>query len=192
MTRFWWVRHGPTHARGMVGWTDLPADLSDTAALGRLDALLPAEAVVISSDLARARATADAIAGRRPRLPDDPALREINFGRWELRRFAEVEAEDADLIRAFYEQPGTVRAPEGECWDETCARVSAAADRLAAAHEGRDVVVVAHFGAILTQLQRALGVTAYEAFSHRIDNLSVTELAAENGVWRAGRINHIP
>ena len=192
MTRFWWVRHGPTHAKGMVGWTDLPADLSDTAALGRLDALLPAEAVVISSDLARARATADAIAGDRPRLADDPALREINFGRWELRRFAEVEAEDADLIRAFYERPGRVRAPGGECWDETCARVSAAVDRLAAAHEGRDVVVVAHFGAILTQIQRALGVTAYEAFSHRIDNLSVTELAAENGVWRAGRINHIP
>ena len=28
MTRFWLVRHGPTHAKTMVGWTDLPADLS--------------------------------------------------------------------------------------------------------------------------------------------------------------------
>ena len=36
MTRLWWVRHGPTHAKAMVGWRDLPADLSDTAALARL------------------------------------------------------------------------------------------------------------------------------------------------------------
>ncbi|MGL6209472.1 MAG: histidine phosphatase family protein, partial [Paracoccaceae bacterium] len=59
MTRFFWVRHGPTHAKTMVGWTDLPADLSDTAALDRLKATLPQGAVTISSDLIRATATAD-------------------------------------------------------------------------------------------------------------------------------------
>ena len=32
----WWVRHGPTHRKEMVGWSDVPADLSDTAALARL------------------------------------------------------------------------------------------------------------------------------------------------------------
>lgn len=31
MTRIFWIRHGPTHANGMVGWSDLPADLSDSA-----------------------------------------------------------------------------------------------------------------------------------------------------------------
>ncbi|MCX8953857.1 histidine phosphatase family protein, partial [Ruegeria sp. NA] len=36
MTRLHLVRHGPTHAKTMVGWSDLPADLSDTAALRRL------------------------------------------------------------------------------------------------------------------------------------------------------------
>jgi broad specificity phosphatase PhoE len=41
MSRIWLVRHGPTHAKGMVGWTDLPADLSDGAALARLNAHLP-------------------------------------------------------------------------------------------------------------------------------------------------------
>ena len=66
ITRFHLVRHGPTHAKSMVGWSDLPADLSDTAALARLEAALPREAVVISSDLIRAVATADAIQGDRP------------------------------------------------------------------------------------------------------------------------------
>jgi len=62
------VRHGPTHAKTMVGHADVPADLSDTAALSRLSNYLP-EVPVVSSDLIRASATADAICGARPRLP---------------------------------------------------------------------------------------------------------------------------
>ena len=54
MSRFFWVRHGPTHAKTMVGWSDLPADLSDTARLARLSAHLPDGAPVVSSDLVRA------------------------------------------------------------------------------------------------------------------------------------------
>ena len=42
----------------MIGWTDLPADLSDSAALRRLSAHLPKHAPVISSDLTRAITTA--------------------------------------------------------------------------------------------------------------------------------------
>lgn len=187
MTRFWWVRHGPTHAKGMIGWSDLPADLSDTARLARLSAYLPSHAPVISSDLIRASATADAIAAGRLRLPHDPDLREMHFGTWELRHFAEVGAEDPDRIRAFYEQPGNVRPPGGESWDQTRTRVNAAADRLL---PHADIIVVAHFGAILTQVQRALGISAYDAFGQRIDNLSLTQISFD-GEWTAGPINHI-
>jgi broad specificity phosphatase PhoE len=185
----WWVRHGPTHAKGMVGWSDLPADLSDRAAIARLSAHLPKGACVTSSDLARARQTADAIAQGRPRLPDDPDLREIHFGAWELRRHDEIEAETPDQIRAFWERPGPSRPPGGESWDELSARVSAAADRLA--RRGGDIVVVAHFGAILCQYQRALGLTPQQAFAQPIDNLSVTRLQFD-GSWRVACVNHRP
>lgn len=190
MTRFFWVRHGPTHAKTMVGWSDLPADLSDTAQLQRLSDSLPQDAVVISSDLIRASATADTIADGRLRLPHDPDLREIHFGAWELNRFDEVQ--DQAALRAYWDQPGDVRPPGGESWHEVTARVEAAVVRLMSLHEGRDIVVVAHFGVILTQLQKALRIGAYEAFSHRIDNLSVTELHYEDATWRALRINHLP
>ncbi len=50
---WYWVRHGPTHAKAMIGWTDLPADLSDTAKLARLEAMLPTGGKVVSSDLSR-------------------------------------------------------------------------------------------------------------------------------------------
>lgn len=192
MTRLHLVRHGPTHAKTMVGWSDLPADLSDTALVARVDQFLPDGALVISSDLIRADDTATAIGGGRARLPHDPDLREINFGDWELRRFAEIEAEDPHRIRAFWERPGEVRAPNGESWGEVQARVGGAIDRLIAAHAGRDLIVVAHFGAILTQVQRAENLTAEQAFAHRIDNLSITEIHADGAQWDLVRINHLP
>ena len=100
MTRLFLVRHGPTHAKSMVGWSDLPADLSDLAQIDRLSGYLPADAIVVSSDLLRSTATADAIQGSRQRLHHRPELREIHFGQWELRSAAEIEAEDAALARA--------------------------------------------------------------------------------------------
>jgi broad specificity phosphatase PhoE len=185
MTRFWLVRHGPTHARTMIGWTDLAADLSDTAALRRLGTYLP-QAPVISSDLSRAIATADAL--HRPRLPHNPALREIHFGAWEARSFAEVEAEDPTLIRAFWDQPGTIRPPGGESWDDLTTRTWAALDQLQG--QDPDIIVVAHFGPILAALQRAAKLTARQVFAHRIDNLSVTCLTLDPPQVHA--INHCP
>ncbi|MGX9351203.1 histidine phosphatase family protein [Shimia sp. W99] len=192
MTTLYLVRHGPTHAKSMVGWSDLPADLSDTAAIARLCEFLPSDATVISSDLSRASATADAIQQDRPRLPHDPDLREIHFGDWELKTFHEIEAADPHRIRAYWENPGDVRPPGGESWNETSARVDAAIDRLIAAHQGRNLIAVAHFGVILTQIQRADQLTASEAFSHRIDNLSVTSISIRPDGWTLGHINHIP
>lgn len=188
--RLWWVRHGPTHARTFIGWTDRPADLSDTAALARLAAFLPVGAPVVSSDLIRARATADAIAAGRPRLPDDPALREMHFGAWEDRLADELMAEDPATVTGFWDGAGDVRAPGGECWDDLAARVGAAADVLAAS--GGDVIVVAHMGAIMTQIGRALALPPRAAMAHRIDNLSVTRIDCAAGRWTAGPINHRP
>lgn len=190
MTNVYWVRHGPTHARTFVGWSDLPADLSDTARIARLSGYLPDSALVISSDLIRATATADAIAGTRTRLPHDPDLREIHFGDWELKAHDQIS--DQTTLRAFWDDPGQVRPPNGECWDETSARVSGALARIMRSHPGRDIIAVAHFGAILTQVQRALDLSGYQTFSHRIDNLSVTHLCHQGGRWHARAINHLP
>ena len=193
MTRLFLVRHGPTHAKVMVGWSDLPADLSDTAAISRLSAHLPATARIISSDLIRATATADAIQTSQIRLPHDPNLREINFGTWELRSHADIEAEDPDKIRAYWDAPGDVRPPGGESWHQVCARIDKAIDHLMGTHQGHDLIIVAHFGVILTQLQRALQLDTDATFAHRIDNLSVTELTRHApDTWSPGLINHLP
>lgn len=190
MTRFWWVRHAPTHSNAMVGWSDVPADLSDSARIMRLSAFLPTQAVIVSSDLARASATADAIAAGRTRIPDDSRLREFHFGEWELRRHSEIMATDPQLLTEYLEFPGDIRAPRGESWNEAATRVSRSVDRLLSAHSGADIILVSHFGAILTQIQRALGITASEACSRRIDNLSVTRIEWD-GKWSVSGINHL-
>ncbi len=169
MSRLWLVRHGPTHARVMVGWSDIPADLSDTAALARVDAMLP-RVPVVSSDLVRAVATADALAPR-PRLPHERALREIHFGRWEMRSWDEAGAEDPALARAFLDTPGPVRAPGGESWDDLTARVAGALARLTA--RTPELIVVAHFGVIVAALRLAGGLSAAEALTRNIAPLSV-------------------
>lgn len=191
MTRFWWVRHGPTHAKTMVGWSDLPADLSDQAAIARLSNFLPKEAVIISSDLIRAVATADAVQGNRQRLPHDRSLREMHFGEWELRSHSQIAAQTPELIAAFWDRPGDVRPPGGESWNDINARIWAATNLLIATFHGRDIVVVSHFGAILSAVQRAEALTPEQAFSHRIDPLSITEMSFDGKHWHVGRINHL-
>lgn len=190
MSRLFWVRHGPTHARTIVGWSDLPADLSDTARLARLDRHLPQDALLVSSDLRRAVQTADAIGRARQRLGAERDLREIHFGEWEMKGFHDVD--DRDRLLAFWEQPGDIRAPGGETWNEVKARVNRTVERLLRAHPGRDIVAVAHLGVILTQVQEALGTSAYKTFAQRIENLSVTELHRRDGRWHAAAINHCP
>lgn len=169
----WWVRHGPTHRKTMVGWSDVAADLSDHKAIARLSEFLP-DAPIITSDLLRTVQTADAL-GPRSRLAMNPDLREIHFGDWELRGFAEVETETPDLIRAFWETPGDIAPPNGESWNSFAHRVNNATDQLITLPH-HDLIVVAHFGVIVAQIARAKSLAPYDAFAHKIDNLSVTKI----------------
>ena len=193
--RWWWVRHGPTHERALTGWRDVPADLSDGAALARLRAALPAEALLISSDLRRARATASALAGRQTRLPDAPELREMDFGAWDGLTASEVAARDPALSRAFWEMPGEAAPPGGESWNALCARVDRFVDALSARHPGGEIVAVAHMGVILSQLRRALGDApdpARAALARQIAPLSITRLRHDGGRWQAEAVNLRP
>lgn len=175
-----------------MGWRDVPADLSDHARIARLDAHLPKGALIISSDLIRASATAAVLTPGRHPLPPSPALREFNFGDWDGKRFDEVAESHPDLSRRYWEDPGDTAPPNGESWNTAAARVSNQVATLLNAHENRDIIAVAHIGVILTQVQVALGVTAQQALGHKIDNLSVTCLTHGPEGWSVQAINHIP
>ena len=188
MTALWLVRHGPTHEKAFTGWRDVPADLSDTGALTRLDAALPRPARLVSSDLIRAVATADALGTGRSRLAHDAALREMHFGDWDGLQFPEVAARDPDLSRRFWEDPGTCAPPNGESWDSTAARVSGAVDAYLRREDG-PLVVVAHFGAILTLVARATGLAPAQTLAQDIAPLSRTLIEATPSGWHLRAVN---
>ena len=190
MKRVFWVRHGPTHQKTFVGWRDVPADLSDHAAVSRLSQFLPAEATVASSDLIRATQTASAISEGRTMLTAMKSFREFDFGEWDGLDYKTVSSRHPTLSRRFWEEPGDLRAPGGESWNDVARRVNFAVDRLLMAHSG-DLIVVAHIGVIMTQIART-GGTPYQAMGHKIDNLSVTELHSAGGSWTLEKVNHIP
>lgn len=191
VTRLWWVRHGPTHQKAFTGWRDVPADLSDTQKLARLNAYLPADAAIVSSDLSRARTTADALNTGRTRLPHDPQLRELDFGVWDGLHFSEVDKLHPELSHAYWETPGDVKPPEGESWNDLHARLTPSVHALLDAPHA-DIVIVAHMGVIMSQLQRALNVSPYKAMSHTIEPLSVTRIDVLANGWKARSINHQP
>ena len=151
---------------------------------------LPRNAVVVSSDLSRSITTADALANGRFRLVNEPNLREFNFGDWDGKHWTDVAESDPKLSRDYWENPGNVMAPNGESWNMAAARARTVVERLGAAHNC--LIAVAHFGIILTQVQRALGISAYDCLAHKIDNYSVTHLNEDNGSWTVNYINKLP
>ncbi len=193
LTRWFWVRHGPTHQTAFTGWRDVPADLSNTGAIARLNAYLPKDAVVISSDLTRAVTTADILQDGRTRLPHASEFREFDFGEWDGRHFSDISETDPDRARAFWEDPGSVTPPGGESWDNVAARATPVVESLTEAHAGGAIIAVAHIGTIMTQIAAASGQTPSEIIVYKIEPLSVTCLTHDSTRgWQVERINHRP
>jgi broad specificity phosphatase PhoE len=190
LTRFWLVRHGPTHEKTFTGWRDVPADLSDTAALQRLSDYLPEKAVLTSSDLIRSVTTADAIAATRTRIPQRKTLREFDFGIWDGMHHTEVAKRDPILSRDFWENPGTLAPPHGESWNAVTKRVNGSLTQLATQHKCENIIVVGHMGMIMTMIAQC-GGTPYQAMGHKIDNLSVTDMQFTLQGWQIGTINYL-
>ena len=100
--KLWLVRH----ARPLIepetcyGITDMAADAAATAAQAhQLAQTLPARAWVATSPLQRCASLAAALYRLRPDLlpTSEPRLREMNFGRWEGRLWANIPKSEIDL-----------------------------------------------------------------------------------------------
>jgi alpha-ribazole phosphatase len=150
-TRVLLVRHGRVawNARAAyTGWTDLPLDdRGEAEAKLVADRLKKAEiTAVYSSDLIRARSTAETIA--KPHgitITIDPAIKEINYGEWEGLNEADIRERYGDKVfDAWKADPENVVIPGGETFGKLHDRVVPAVARIAASHPGETIVIVAH------------------------------------------------
>ena len=165
MARLLLVRHGEStwNARGRwQGWADPPlTDLGRAQAEAAAPAAAPVDAVV-SSDLQRARTTAELMAAVLE-IDDvlvEPGLRERDVGDYTGLTRAEIE----ERWPGSLSQGGNAsiaRNPRdahfGESIEELAARVNAALARLAATFAGQRVLVITH-GGVVRNLERSFGI----------------------------------
>ncbi len=137
---------------------------------GALYALAPA--AIYSSPLARAGATAEAIATRANLAVEiQPGLREQSYGSWE--RLTADEARQRDPKRfAAWSAGQRIAPPAGETLSAVRQRVVACVCELAERHMGETVVLVAHVGPIKALLCTALGLPLSGARRFWIDPAS--------------------
>ena len=88
-TRWWWIRHAPVRVdEGRIyGQRDLPCDCSEAGVFASLAALLPQDAIWVTSHLSRTVQTAQAIqaAGHftSPEIHQDKDFAEQHLGDWQ-------------------------------------------------------------------------------------------------------------
>lgn len=149
-TEMYLVRHGETTLSGggqYIGSTEVP--LSEH---GREQACLLGEKLrtihfdaCYCSIMGRCRETAQIVAA--PHQLDITPLaeiREIDYGQWEGLNLKEMEALAPETFRQWKEDPGAVRAPQGESGEEVLQRILPAFERLASDHVGHRVLIAAH------------------------------------------------
>ncbi|MFF4014347.1 histidine phosphatase family protein [Streptomyces sp. NPDC001843] len=178
------ARHGQTvwHAENRyAGVSDIA--LTDTGraqgeALGRWAAAHPVDAIV-TSPLSRAVTTAEPACralGLTPRR--EPDLRECDFGVLEGRTLAEFAAEDPAAADAYRADPVAHPFPGAEDPLAAAGRGTAALRRIAAAHPGERVLVVAHntlFRLVLCSLL-SIPLGTYRRVFPRLVNAAISEL----------------
>ncbi|GBQ63130.1 phosphoglycerate mutase [Ameyamaea chiangmaiensis NBRC 103196] len=201
-TRFWLIRHAlvEENARLRVyGTEDVPlCPESLVAQRPMYEALarrLPQAAPWFVSPLSRTAQTARAIqqAGYGARdWTVEPGIMEQALGAWQGLEHAELPHRLTLPAHVFWSTSASERPPGGESMLDVCARVGEALDRLADAHDGQDMVVVSHGGAIRAALAHALRIHAETALHFSIQNLSLTILERLPEAWRVVTVNELP
>lgn len=183
------ARHGQTvwHAENRyAGVSDVPLTDEGRAqaeALGRWAAAHPVDAIWTST-VSRAIATAGPACRALGLTPHrEPTLRECDFGVVEGRTLAEFEAENPVRAKAFRADPVSYPFPEAEDPRTAAARGAGALRRIAAAHPGERVLVVAHNTLLRLVLCSVLSIPLgeYRRVFPRLRNAAVSEIRVEDG-----------
>jgi broad specificity phosphatase PhoE len=164
--RLYLIRHGEVEqaAHGkLLGRTDVllsvrgveqSRQLAENLATARLSA-------VYSSDLRRARVTAEVIAQRHNLLvQENSSWREIDMGEWEGRTVAALHEESPVMIAQLFNDPTSFEYPGGESFAAFITRIKKSLGDLLTNHESGDIALVAHGGVCRTILGSVLGMPA--------------------------------
>lgn len=154
MTEIIIIRHGETEwnqTGRFQGHSDVPLSKTGRAQAETLGQNLAINYVdaIYASDLIRAMETAAPLAARFGlTVTPDPLLRELNFGAWEGRSFSDVNAENPNAMKQFYNDPECADIPDSEPFPDFQKRVAGRVREIAELHRGKRIVIVSHGASI--------------------------------------------
>jgi broad specificity phosphatase PhoE len=132
--RLYLIRHGEVERAAdgrLLGRTDTPLSargLEQSRQLAGVLSTVPLSAVY-SSDLQRARMTAEEIARRSNlKVEESSAWREIDLGEWEGRTVPALHDDAPQLVEQLFANPALFKYPHGESFADFTARVRGALD----------------------------------------------------------------
>ena len=184
MTTILLVRHGEVTGNvgdkpTFVGWNDLPLNERGLEQAQIVANYLASEkvAAIYSSDLQRAKNTAEAIATKHDlEVCSDADMREVNYGAWEALGEADLLREYSSQWQARQNDPWNIAAVDGESYSQMWSRFLPKWNALVKNHDGETVVLVAHNGLIRMLLCHLLGAP-FENFKRvHVSNGGVTRI----------------
>lgn len=201
MNYIYLVRHGETEWNKIgkyQGYTDVPLNHIGLAQADRCAEALkdvPFERI-ITSDLSRAKVTAEKIARyhKNATFTVDERLREINFGDWESLTYDQITGKWPGIIEEMYTTPETVTISNGESFHDVQNRAwPAVYDEIEAASEGSRILVVCHGGTNRTLICKMLELSLHYSWNFRQGNTSISciEYYGENGHNMLSLLNDI-
>jgi broad specificity phosphatase PhoE len=137
---------------------------------------------VYSSDLQRARETAEIVARSKGlTVETTPDLREVDVGSWSGLTRAEAEARYPEPYARWLQ--GAEAWEDGETYHQLGERVIRAIQRIARAHRGERVLVVAHGGTIRAVHAAALGldIHSYRRIQRVEPNATLSAVCVDEG-----------
>ena len=193
--RYYLVRHGVTEWNKTMrfqGHSDIPLDVEgreQARKIGARIAALPQPPVAVySSDLSRARDTAEAIAAPLGlTVVTTLELRETCLGAWEGLNRAEIEARGEGALLAGYSRDSLVhRPPDSETLEAVYDRMNRAWDEIRARHAG-PTAIVGHGGSLRALLCAALDAPLPSMQRFWLDNASLSVLEESLGAETSRR-----
>lgn len=170
MSHIFLVRHGEVEGNSardgarltFAGWQDKPLTSRGLLQAQAVATRLSPEKLtaIYSSDLQRARVTAETIASfHDTKVRTDERLREVNYGAWESLGLDEILESYKDVWDARNQNPETVAPPNGESYADLWKRLSPCWNEiLERCDEAERVAIVAHNGTIRILLCQLLGM----------------------------------
>ncbi|MDD3329031.1 MAG: histidine phosphatase family protein [Zoogloea sp.] len=190
LTRLCLVRHGETAwnaERRLQGHTDIPLNAHGIAQAQATAASLAGERfdAAYSSDLARARQTAEAIAGRCLLTPAfDERLRERHYGAFQSLTYDEARERFPDDYHRFETRdPGFALSAGGESLIEFAERVRSTLEAIAGRHRGGSVLIVTHGGVLDIVHRLATGMHLQAPRDFGIPNAALNWIAWDGAAW---------